>query len=156
MSKEISVGQKLYHFAYGPLTVTHVAHEKFGDYVETVADDPTGYRGGEKGLGESKQTWLLDTVGHWLFETKEEVGSENNDFDWKKHWPEYTHEPVLPVNDSRNKSNWHTFYGVSGSKTSKGLSPVGVKKVEEPSPVGVSKTSNETDLSPVGVSKKKV
>lgn len=153
MSKEISVGQKLYHFAYGPLTVTHVAHEKFGDYVETVADDPTGYRGGEKGLGESKQTWLLDTVGHWLFETKEEVGTENNDFDWKKHWPEYTHEPVLPVNDSRNKNNWHTFYGVNGN--TKEVSPVKVSKSGGLSPVKVRETNIDDDLSPVRVIEKK-
>ena len=153
MVKEIKVGQKLYHFAYGPLTVTQVTHEQRGDYVNTVADMPSGYRGG-KGAGEPKQTWLLDSIGHWLFETPGEVGNENNDFDWKKHWPDYTHEPVLPVRDSRDKSNWHTFYGVSGTKDGQGASPVGVSKAGGASPVGVSGTNNGEIASPVGVVKK--
>ncbi len=154
MAKEIHVGQKLYHFAYGPLTVTHISHGERGDYVETVADMPSGYRGG-KGSGEPTQTWILDSVGHWLFETPGEVGSENNDFDWKKHWPEYAHAPLLPVNDAHDKNNWHTFYGVGNTEAgTSGPSPVGVTKTGGASPVGVSGKKKGEEASPVGVVRK--
>ena len=102
MSKEISVGQKLYHFAYGPLTVVHVSHDPTADYVETVADFPIGYRGG-KGSGQPKQVWRMETIGHWLFENENEVGNENNDFPYAKCWPNDPHEPIFPVADAKDK-----------------------------------------------------
>ena len=149
MGKEIKVGQKLYHFAYGPLTVTSISD----DYVETVADQPSGYRGGKSGAVQ-RQTWIVDTIGHWLFENPSDVGKENNDFDWKKHWPDYAHEPVLPVRDAQDRGNWHPYF-TGGTTTGGEISPVGIAGTGASSPVGITGTNPDGDLSPVGIKNKK-
>ena len=109
---EIQVGQKLYHFAYGPVTVIKVTSEHTGDYVETTVDDPHGFRMPGHACHPS-QIWLMDTVGHWIFETPEEVGTENNDFDWKKRWSSKhaeEHMKSLVEEAAKDKNNWHAFY----------------------------------------------
>ena len=105
----IQPGQKLYHFAYGPLTVIEVIISKNGDTVRTVMDDPDGYRFWTCSL-QPTQMWLLDTVDHWLFQTADKVGSENNDFDWKKIWPHFEHAPTEPMESAKNHENWHKYF----------------------------------------------
>ena len=106
----ITEGQKLYHFAYGPMTVTEVNMSKNGNIIRTTVDDPAGYRRKEDCPLQTTQMWILETVGHWLFESADEVGSENNDFDWKQFWPEYAHAPEEPVTSAKDRDNWHEFY----------------------------------------------
>ena len=149
MSKELKVGQKLYHFAYGPLTIIGVS----SNYVDTVADFPTGYRGGN-GVGQSSQCWLIETVGHWLFENESQVGTENNNFDWKKIWSSYNHAPVLPVADAKDTNNWHTYYTKGVGLKKQEVSPVGIAGAEVISPVGIAGTNPDGDVSPVGIVRK--
>jgi len=106
----INPGQKLYHFAYGPLTVTDVVISNNGNTVRTVADDLAGYRF-KACSPQATQMWLLDTVGHWIFESEDQVGTENNDFDWKACWPDYEHAPTEPVASAQDRENWHGYYG---------------------------------------------
>lgn len=157
MKKEIKIGQKLYHFSYGPMTVINITHDANGeDYIETVIDDPKGIKQNDFNYAD-KRIWLLDTVGHWLFESKSDVGSENNDFDWKKIWPGYKSAPVNPVRRALDKSKWHTFFGVKSKDLkagSKDSSPVGLLPSDgsdDSSPVGFLPNDGSDDSSPVGI-----
>ena len=53
---------------------------------------------------------MLDTVDHWLLQTADKVGVENNDFDWKKIWKEFEHAPTEPVESAKDRENWHMHF----------------------------------------------
>ena len=73
MAKYVN-GTKLYHYAYGPMTVVG-CDEK---YVEVVIDHPE-FVSSELVKNEVK-TFALVCVGQWIFERESDVGNESKDF----------------------------------------------------------------------------
>ena len=139
---EIRIGQKLYHFAYGPMTVIKVGK----DTVTTVADYPKGFRQkmdynigvyssapnarSVKGKTEeellkdsgfegyrahamaNEQTWMTIVIGHWVFDNPDDVGKENNDFNFKSIYPnagpEGPYDPAIgPANEIDYYHQWY-------------------------------------------------
>lgn len=146
--EKFAIGTKMYHYCYGPMTVVSVDE----NYVTTTVDDPDGFADVVKNepkrvhMMSKEHRWIKESVGHWVFLTPEEVGTENNNFDYP-----YQPKSAMEVNPEL----LHSAFSKDKKKFASKVSTVGVKKASSESTVGVIKNGMDvhTGESAVGVVK---
>lgn len=150
MKTDLYIGQKLYHYAFGPMTITRIDDQ----YLSTTIDNRQGILLENAPLGADEDTrWFVNSVGHWIFTDPDMVGNINNEF--KAPDTFYDMNLMRVVQQAEDPGNWHSYYGKKKTNKAKGSSPVGiVGKSADDSPVGVRGKNTTSESSPVGVIKK--
>lgn len=133
-------GVKLYHYAFGPMTVVGCDDK----YVETTIDIPAGV-GIQTNTNEVKVFNLL-CVGHWIFENESDVLKIDTDF---------VHGSVSlpPIEKLKEANLLHVRYS---DNVVEGITPVKVaKKGDDITPVKKmpAKDNIGSDVTPVKVAK---
>ena len=148
---DLRVGMKLYSYCYGEMTVESVNENSITVHIDDWDGVVSQLRTGN-GQNATK-VFLKAAVGHWIFTSKSQVGTENNRLncmyqpkDAIEVKPEYRHRLF-----SNSKLNRDAGLSPVGSYGGNGLSPVGSYNDENNgrglSPVG---SYENNDISPVG------
>lgn len=125
--ENLAIGTKLYHYCYGPMTVVAIDDK----YITTTVDDPDGFSEALKSGSPSpvllsrEHRWIKECVGHWVFLTPGEIGTENNNFDTP-------YQPGTAI-----KYNRDLLHKAFAKKSTPSKSTVGVVETSKESTLGV-------------------